>query len=131
MTKYIKHYWKKVSDSTWITTDASVISKRHPKAEYTGLGVKVWMKDNGGSGIDVCLSEIPDSTTAADITEGSKKAVQVLTETQYNSVKTPYDAWQDLLGEADAIIDDASAKTAKENEATAKYAEAQTALDAL
>ena len=129
MTKYIKHYWKKVSDNSWVTTDGSVVEKRHPEAEYAGLGVKIWMKDNGGSGIDVCLSEIPDSTSASDITEGSKIAVQVLTETQYNTVKTPYFEASTLWGESLQLTGDD--KTAKETAAAAKDAEAQSALDAL
>ena len=127
MAKYIKHYWKKASDGSWITTDKTVVEKRHPEAEYAGLGVKIWMKDSGG--IDVCLSEIPDSTSAADITEGSKKAVQVLTETQYNTVKTPYFEAQTLWGEAIELTGDD--KTAKETAATAKETEAQNALNAL
>ena len=127
MAKYIKHYWKKASDGSWITTDKTVVEKRHPEAEYAGLGVKIWMKDSGG--IDVCLSEIPDSTSAADITEGSKKAVQVLTETQYNTVKTPYFEAQTLWGEAIELTGDD--KTAKETAAAAKDTEAQNALDAL
>ena len=127
MTKYIKHYWKKASDGSWVTTDGSVVEKRHPEAEYAGLGVKIWMEDSGG--IDVCLSEIPDSTSAADITEGSKKAVQVLTETQYNTVKTPYFEASTLWGESLQLTGDD--KTAKETAATAKDTEAQNALNAL
>ena len=42
-------------------------------------------------GIDVCLSKVPDSTEISTITEGSKNAVIELTETQFNSVKTPLD----------------------------------------
>jgi hypothetical protein len=127
MTKYIKHSWKKVSDNSWITTDKTVGEKRHPEAEYAGLGVKIWMKDSDD--VDVCLSEIPDSTSAADITEGSKKAVQVLTETQYNTVKIPYFEAQVLWGETLELTGDD--KTTKETAATAKDTEAQTALDAL
>ena len=127
MAKYIKHYWKKASDGSWITTDKTVVEKRHPEAEYAGLGVKIWMKDSDG--VDVCLSEIPDSTSAADITEGSKKAVQVLTETQYNTVKTPYFEAQVLWNEAEELTGDD--KTAKETAAAAKDTEAQNALNAL
>ena len=127
MTKYIKHSWKKISDNSWITTDKTVVEKRHPEAEYAGLSVKIWMKDSDG--VDVCLSEIPDSTSAADITEGSKKAVQVLTETQYNTVKTPYFEASTLWGESLQLTGDD--KTAKETAAAAKDAEAQSALDAL
>ena len=87
------------------------------------------MKDNGGSRIDVCLSEIPDSTSASDITEGSKKAVQVLTETQYNTVKTPYFEASTLWSEAQELTGDD--KTTKETAAAAKDTEAQNALDAL
>ena len=127
MAKYIKHSWKKVSDNSWITTDKTVVEKRHPEAEYAGLGVKIWMKDSDG--VDVCLSEIPDSTSAADITEGSKKAVQVLTETQYNTVKTPYFEAETLRGEALQLEGDD--KTAKETAAADKDTEAQNALNAL
>ena len=127
MTKYIKHSWKKISDNSWITTDKTVVEKRHPEAEYAGLGVKIWMKDSDD--VDVCLSEIPDSTSAADITEGSKKVVQVLTETQYNTVKTPYFEAQTLWGDAQQLSGDD--KTTKETAATAKDTEAQNALNAL
>ena len=86
MTKYLKHYWKK--NGNWLTT-ANEVEQHHPEADYAGLGVKVWMHDSDG--VDVCLSEVPDSTGISTITVGSKNAVIELTETQYNSVKTPLD----------------------------------------
>ena len=59
--------------------------------------------------------------------------IQELTETQYNSVKTPLDASAVLESEAmDAEMSgDTSTATTKRNEATTKYNEAKTALLAL
>ena len=84
-------------------------------------------------GVDVCMSQVPDSTTVTDVTVGSKKAVQSLTETQYNTVKTPLDASAVLQNEAMTaeMSGDTSTATTKRNEATTKYNEAKTALLAL
>ena len=84
-------------------------------------------------GVDVCMSQVPDSTTVTDVTVGSKKAVQSLTETQYNTVKTPLDASAVLEEEARTAEEsgDTSTATTKRNEATTKYNEAKTALLAL
>ena len=87
--KYLKHYWKSTTSGDYLTT-ANSIDKRHPEAEFAGLDVQIWMHD--ADGVDVCMSQVPDSTTVTDVTIGSKKAVQSLTETQYNTVKTPLDA---------------------------------------
>ena len=128
--KYIKHYWKSTTSGDYLTT-ANSIDKRHPEAEFAGLDVQIWMHD--ADGVDVCMSQVPDSTTVTDVTIGSKKAVQSLTETQYNTVKTPLDASNVLNAEAmDAEISgDTSTATTKRNEATTKYNEAKTALLAL
>ena len=83
MTKYLKHYWKK--NGNWLTT-ANEVEQHHPEADYAGLGVKAWMHDSDG--VDVCLSEVPDTTAISTITVGSKNAVIEITETQFNSVRT-------------------------------------------
>ena len=130
--KYLKHYWKSTNPSSddYLTT-ANSIDKRHPEAEFAGLDVQIWMHD--ADGVDVCMAQVPDSTTVTDVTIGSKKAIQELTETQYNSVKTPLDASAVLESEAmDAEMSgDTSTATTKRNEATTKYNEAKTALLAL
>ena len=128
MTKYLKHYWKK--NGNWLTT-ANEVEQHHPEADYAGLGVKVWMHDSDG--VDVCLSEVPDTTGITTITVGSKNAVIELTETQYNSVKTPLDAAAVLrqeATEAEASGDTDTAAT-KNTAADAKQTEAQNALNAL
>ena len=128
--KYLKHYWKSTTSGDYLTT-ANSIDKRHPEAEFAGLDVQIWMHD--ADGVDVCMSQVPDGVTITDVTIGSKKAIQELTETQYNSVKTPLDASAVLESEAmDAEMSgDTSTATTKRNEATTKYNEAKTALLAL
>ena len=128
MTKYLKHYWKK--NGNWLTT-SNEVEQHHPEADYAGLGVKVWMHDSDG--VDVCLSEVPDSTGISTITVGSKNAVIELTETQYNSVKTPLDAAATLREEARTAEEGGDTDTAatKNTAAAAKETEAQNALNAL
>ena len=128
--KYLKHYWKSTETGDYLTT-ANSIHKRHPEAEFAGLDVQIWMHD--ADGVDVCLARVPDTTTITDVTVGSKKAIQSLTETQYNSVKTPLDASNVLEQEAmDAEMSgDTSTAESKRTEATTKYNEAKTALLAL
>ena len=128
--KYLKHYWKSTETGEYLTT-TNTIHKRHPEAEFAGLDVQIWMHD--ADGVDVCMAQVPDSTPIVDVTIGSKKAIQELTETQYNSVKTPLDASGVLDGEAmDAEMSgDTSTATTKRNEATTKFNEAKTALLAL
>ena len=63
MTKYLKHYWKK--NGNWLTT-ANEVEQHHPEADYPGLGVTIWMHDSDG--VDVCLSEVPDTTGISTIT---------------------------------------------------------------
>jgi|TARA_B100000035_G_scaffold258569_1_gene228934 hypothetical protein len=128
MTKYLKHYWKK--NGNWLTT-ANEVEQHHPEADYPGLGVKIWMHDSDG--VDVCLSEVPDTTTIQTITVGSKTAVMELTETQFNSVKTPLDEANTLEEEAITAEDSGDADTAatKRSEAETKRTEAQNALNNL
>jgi hypothetical protein len=128
MAKYLKHYWKK--NGSWLTT-SNEVEQHHPEADYPGLGVKVWMHDSDG--IDVCLSEVPDSTSISTITVGSKKAVMELTETQFNSVKTPLDEASVLRQEASDAEQsgDTDTATTKNTAAAAKETEAQNALNAL
>ena len=128
--KYLKHYWKSTETGDYLTT-VNTIHKSHPEAEFAGLDVQIWMHD--ADGVDVCMAQVPDSTTVTDVTVGSKKAIQSLTETQYNTVKTPLDASAVLEGEAMTaeMSGDTSTATTKRNEATTKYNEAKTALLAL
>ena len=129
MTKYLKHYWKK--NGSWLTTPGTYVEQHHPEADYPGLGVKVWMHDSDG--VDVCLSEVPDTTGISTITVGSKNAVIELTETQYNSVKTPLDEAATLRQEARTAEEGGDTDTAatKNTAADAKQTEAQNALNAL
>ena len=128
MTKYLKHYWKK--NGNWLTT-ANEVEQHHPEADYPGLGVKIWMHDSDG--VDVCLSEVPDTTGISTITVGSKNAVMELTETQFNSVKTPLDEAATLREEARTAEEGGDTDTAatKNTAAEAKETEAQNALNAL
>ena len=128
--KYLKHYWKSTETGEYLTTVNS-IHKRHPEAEFAGLDVQIWMHD--ADGVDVCMAQVPDDTTITEVSIGSKKAIQELTETQYNTVKTPLDASNVLNGEAMTaeMSGDTSTATTKRNEATTKYNEAKTALLAL
>jgi hypothetical protein len=104
----------------------------HPVAQYEGLDVKVWLSDSDG--VDVMLAQLPDSTAVSDIKHSSgKKAVQVLTEAEYNSVATPYFEAGVLNGEArDAERSgDNDLAESKKAEAATKQAEALAALHAL
>ena len=128
--KYLKHYWKSTETGDYLTTN-NTIHKRHPEAEFAGLDVQIWMHD--ADGIDVCMARVPDDTPIVDVTIGSKKAIQELTETQYNSVKTPSDAAQVLEIEASQADTngDTTTATAKRSEAETKRNEAKAALLAL
>ncbi len=129
MAKYLKHYWKK--NGSWLTTPGTYVEQHHPEADYAGLGVKIWMHDSDG--VDVCLSEVPDTTGISTITVGSKNAVIELTETQFNSVKTPLDEGSVLRQAAmDAEMSgDTDTAATKNTAADAKATEAQNALNAL
>ena len=128
MAKYLKHYWKK--NGNWLTT-ANEVEHHHPEADYSGLDVKIWMHDSDG--IDVCLSEVPDATGISTVTVGSKNAVIELTETQFNSVKTPLDEAAVLESEAMTaeMSGDDDTATTKRDAAAVKNTEAQNALNAL
>ena len=127
--KYLKHYWINCHSGTYCCHD-NPVEKRHPEAEYPGLDVKVWMHDEDG--IDVCLSVVPDTTTVVDVmnTEETKKVVQVLTETEFNSVYTPLMESNQFSFEAQQETD-SELKAQKEASAASKYQEAVTALHAL
>jgi len=128
--KYLKHYWKSTETGDYLTT-ANTIHKRHPEAEFAGLDVQIWMHD--ADGVDVCLARVPDTTEIVDVTIGSKKAIQELTETQYNTVKTPLDAALTL--EQEAAVEETGGNSTlaatKRAEAETKRDEAKTALLAL
>tara|TARA_B100000927_G_scaffold105639_1_gene85435 strand:+ start:650 stop:1039 length:390 start_codon:yes stop_codon:yes gene_type:complete len=128
--KYLKHYWKSTETGDYLTTVNS-IHKRHPETEFPGLDVQIWMHD--ADGIDVCVARVPDDTPITEVTVGSKKAIQELTETQYNTIKAPLDAGSALGVEADQAqaSGDTSTAEAKRTEAINKYNEAKTALLAL
>ena len=128
--KYLKHYWKSTETGDYLTT-TNTIHKRHPEAEFAGLDVQIWMHD--ADGIDVCLARVPDTTTITEVTVGSKKAIQELTETQYNTVKTPLDAAGVLNEEASQAETGGNSELAatKRAEAETKRDEAKTALLAL
>ena len=134
--KYAKHYWVDYVINSWLTTTNDTSNgKTHPYNIFShdDLDVKVWLTDSDG--IDVCLSEVPDSVTITEVAVGTKKALVELTETQFNSVKTPYDAAAVLRSEAFDLRNqetpDETAAAAKDTEADAKLAEAKTALNAL
>lgn len=132
--QYIKHYYVDEDNNTFCCeTTSNPKYKRHPWKEYTGLNVKIWLTDSDG--VDVCLAELPDETsvsTVADANSG-KNRIQVLTETQYNSVATPYFQSQTLSQEAREARDqnDEVTAQAKESAAATKLSEATTAIRAL
>tara|TARA_B100000683_G_C12441886_1_gene536467 strand:+ start:1029 stop:1418 length:390 start_codon:yes stop_codon:yes gene_type:complete len=128
--KYLKHYWKSTETGDYLTT-TNTIHKRHPEAEFAGLDVQIWMHD--ADGVDVCLARVPDTTTITEVTVGSKKAIQELTETQYNTVKTPLDDANKLDEEAavEETGGNSELATTKRSEAETKRNEAKTALLAL
>ena len=154
MTQYIKHYYKKTIDDTWITSikktynsdtnqwssDTSYVEKRYPEKEYPGLGVKVWIQDD--EGIDICLSDLPDSTSVENVLYDGKEVVQILNEDQFNSVKNIMDevTSESIVTELEAQAleleegsDEKSAKLQEiesvENERRDKYAEARRTLE--
>ena len=154
MTQYIKHYYKKTIDDTWITSikktynsdtnqwssDTSYVEKRYPEKEYPGLGVKVWIQDD--EGIDICLSDLPDSTSVENVLYDGKEVVQILNEDQFNSVKNIMDEVpsESIVTELEAQAleleegsDEKNAKLqeieSKENERRDKYAEARRTLE--
>lgn len=125
--QYIKHYWISTDTGNYLC-DANSVSRRHPEAEFPGLNVKVWMHDPDG--IDVCLSEVEDSVEINEVMYGDKKAVQILTEEQFNSVAVPLKESQTFKFESQYEQDE-NIKVSKIVEANAKYQEAVSVLHAL
>jgi hypothetical protein len=128
--KYLKHYWISVVDGGYCCHENPVL-KRHPEAEFPGLDVRIWMHDQNE--VDVCLSRVPDTTEVNDITDvhdSNLKVVQVITETQFNSVETPLSEAGQLFQQAQSESDETLAADLR-SQSEAKYQEAQAALFAL
>ena len=128
--KYLKHYWISVVNGGYCCHD-NPVEKRHPEAEFPGLGVKIWMHDQ--QGIDVCLSTVPDTTEVYDIFDvhdENLKVVQSLTEVQFNSVADPLAESGQLSQQASQETDEVVAQDLRD-QAAAKFEEAQQALFAL
>jgi hypothetical protein len=138
MTQYIKHYYKKTSDDTWITSikkiynsttnqwssDTTFVERRKPDKEYPGLGTKVWILDS--EGVDICLSDLPDSTSVENVSYDNKKVVQILNEDQFNSVKDLVDASFVLSSEADLLLIQSSSLEEGSDEKDTKLEECET-----
>ena len=130
--QYIKHYYVDDNNNTFCCESQEPAYKRHPHKEYSGLDVKIWLRDS--ENVDVCLSEVPDTTSVSTIVSPcGKNAVQVLTETEYNSVAVPYFESLSLSSEALQLRQDGDEETAaaKEVSAAAKLNEATEALHSL
>ena len=138
MTQYIKHYYKKTSDDTWITSikkiynsttnqwssDTTFVERRKPDKEYPGLGTKVWILDS--EGVEICLSDLPDSTSVENVSYDNKKVVQILNEDQFNSVKDLVDASFVLSSEADLLLIQSSSLEEGSDEKDTKLEEYET-----
>ena len=131
--QYIKHYYVDDDHNTFCCeTTSNPKYKRHPVKEYSGLDVKVWLTDS--EGVDVMLAQLPDTTSVSTITEDcGKNSIQVLTETEYNTVWTPYSEALALYGEAMEArnAEDEATAASKEAEAQTKMDEATVAIRAL
>lgn len=130
--KYIKHYYVDDGSNYFCCEAPDPTYKRHPWKEYEGLDVKIWLSDVDG--IDVCLSELPDTTSVTTIVDDcGKNSVQVLTKTKYNSVAIPYTESSALFGEAKQARQNGDEVLAaqKQAEAESKLQDALTALYAL
>jgi len=130
--QYIKHYYVDDNSNVFCCESPDPTYKRHPWKEYEGLDVKIWLSDVDG--IDVCLSEVPDTTSVATIVDDcGKKSVQVLTEAEYNTVAIPYGEAGVLGVEAQQARQngDEALAAQKEAAAQAKIQDALTALHAL
>ena len=130
--QYIKHYYVDDGSNVFCCESQEPAYKRHPSKEYEGLDVKIWLSD--ADGVDVCLSEVPDTTSVSTIvSDCGKNAVQLRTKTKYNTVATPYFAAQTLSDEAEQSRQngDETVAAQKEAQAQAKYQEALSALQAL
>ena len=129
---YLKHYYVCDQTGAAVCTSSEPRYKRHPWKEYAGLDVKVWLSDSDG--VDVCLAELPDSTSVSTtVSDCGKNSIQVLSGAEYNSVATPYFEAQTLSGEAREAREsgDEATAAAKESAAATKLAEATTAIRAL
>jgi hypothetical protein len=131
--QYIKHYYVDDDNNAFCCESNSEPKyKRHPFKEYAGLSVKVWLSDSDN--VDVCLSELPDSTPVSTlISDCGKNSIQVLTEEEYNTVSIPYFEAQVLFGEAQEAKrnNDEAVAEEKETAAAAKLVEATTAVRTL
>lgn len=130
--QYLKHYYVDDNSNVFCCESPEPGYKRHPWKEYAGLDVKIWSSD--ADGVDVCLSQVPDTTPAATVpSDCGKNFVQVLTEAEYNSVATPYGEAGVLSAEALQARQDGDEALAEQKgaEAQAKRQEALTALHAL
>lgn len=131
--QYIKHYYVDNDSNTFCCeSNLNPKYKRHPVKEYAGLNVTVWLSDSDD--IDICLSELPDSTAVSTVASPcGKNAIQVLTEVEYQSVATPYFQAASFSIEAHEARQqgDEGTAEAKETAAAAKLAEATTAIRAL
>jgi hypothetical protein len=127
--QYIKHYYVDENNNTFCCDTNKPQYKRHPWKEYANLDVKVWLLDS--EGIDVCLAELPDSTPVSTIvSDCGKKAVQVLTEQEYNSVANIYFEFVELSLQAQ-FETDKTLKSDLYSQAEEKYQEATAALHSL
>lgn len=131
--QYIKHYYVDEQGGSFCCTKQEPRYKRHPVYEYPGLDVKVWLQDSDG--VDVMLAQVPDTTLVSDIIDEDcgKKAVQVLTLAQFESVHVPYTESAVLYGQALTARQEGDEDTAaiKESESESKLQEAVVALHAL
>jgi hypothetical protein len=128
--QYVKHYYVDDDFNTFCCeVPPEPKYKRHPWKEYPGLDVKIWLAD--AEDIDVCLSELPDSTPVSTIVaDCGKKSIQVLTEVEYNSVAVPYFEADSLFEEARIAREEGNdaLATQKESEGNTKRQEALIAL---
>ena len=130
--QYIKHYYVDDGNNVFCCEAPDPAYKRHPWKEYEGLDVRIWLSDVDG--VDVCLSQVPDTTPVATVpSDCGKNAVQVLTEAEYNTVATPYAEAGVLGAEAEQARQDGNETLAEQKEAAAqaKIQEALTALHSL
>jgi len=129
---YLKHYYVCDQTGAAVCTSSEPRYKRHPWKEVAGLDVKCWLSDSDG--VDAMLAVAEDGATT-DVTDDAsgKKARQVLTEAEFNSVWTPYSEAETLYSEAMTAEEGGDADTAatKRTAADAKRDEALTAFRAL
>ena len=77
-------------------------------------------------GVDICLSELPDSTSVENVLCDNKKVVQILNEDQFNSVKDLVDASFVLSSEADLLLIQSSSLEEGSDEKNTKLEEYET-----